>query len=169
MDQHHEVHYEASMFEAIRLVATNDCVLVRNREKMITGIVTAVDLNEQFQTVAEPFLVLGDIEQSLRRLIERSFTPDELKRMLDPADAARQVEGVSDLTFGEYVRLLQRPEDWEKLRLPLDRAEFVADLDRVRRIRNDVMHFDPDGISDEDLIALRKCSRFLDGILAMRG
>jgi len=38
---------------------------------------------------------------------------------------------------------------------------LVKELDNVRLIRNDVMHFDPDGISDDDLQALRRLVAFL--------
>jgi hypothetical protein len=34
-------------------------------------------------------------------------------------------------------------------------------LDQVRDIRNDVMHFDPDGIPPDDLERLREFARFL--------
>ena len=35
--------------------------------------------------------------------------------------------------------------------MPIDRVTFVKDVDEVRRIRNDVMHFDPEGIDDDDV------------------
>jgi len=34
-------------------------------------------------------------------------------------------------------------------------------FESVRRIRNDVMHFDPDGIPEKDLMTLREFARFL--------
>jgi hypothetical protein len=34
-------------------------------------------------------------------------------------------------------------------------------FENVRRIRNDVMHFDPDGIPEKDLQAIREFARFL--------
>jgi hypothetical protein len=44
---------------------------------------------------------------------------------------------------------------------PIDRKTFTDELKRVGRIRNDVMHFDPDGVAPEDLAILRKFARFL--------
>src|SRR5215470_9962753 len=61
----------------------------------------------------------------------------------DPADPDRGIEDVSDLTFGEYIRLLENPKRWEKLTVKIDRKTFVEELKRVGRIRNDIMHFDP--------------------------
>ena len=34
-------------------------------------------------------------------------------------------------------------------------------LEKIREIRNDVMHFDPDGLEDEDLNTLREFAQFL--------
>ena len=67
---------------------------------------------------------------------------------------------MSDLTFGEYKRLLD-PSRWSALALRLDRGVFVSLLDKVRETRNEVMHFDPDGIEDQKLGVLRDFARFL--------
>lgn len=81
--------------------------------------------------------------------------------MKDPVDSGRPVESVSDLTFGEYKRLLEEPARWCALKLELDRSIFIQLLDKVRETRNDVMHFDPDGIEDEALVVLREFAKFL--------
>jgi hypothetical protein len=61
-------------------------------------------------------LLLGEIEQHVRKLIEGKFALSELQEAKDPADAQRTVERVADLTLGEYIRLLEVPE-------PLDEAQ----------------------------------------------
>jgi hypothetical protein len=68
---------------------------------------------------------------------------------------------VADLTLGEYLRLLQEPEKWGRLGMKIDRKTFTKDLDDIRGVRNDVMHFDPDGVSDDDLAMLRRFVQFL--------
>ena len=94
-------------------------------------------------------------------LIADKYTATELATVRDPADADRDIEDVSDLTLGEYIRLLENPKRWDKLVLKIDRKMFVEELKRVGRIRNDIMHFDPDGPSPDDLQTLRKFARFL--------
>jgi CBS domain-containing protein len=165
MDQPNEVHDTASMFDVIRLLAQHECVLVRDSTNLIRGIVTAADISEQFRLLSEPFLLLGDIENDLRRLIERSFSVEELRKARDPADEARKVESAADLTFGEYERLLENPENWVKLKMHLDRVVFMNKVREVRLVRNDVMHFDPDGVDASDLGRLREFSGFLDRTL----
>ena len=75
--------------------------------------------------------------------------------------------GVADLTLGEYVRLLGNASPWSKLKLFVDRREFIDRLNRVREIRNDIMHFDPQGIDPEAMKALRKFVRFLQELLRL--
>jgi hypothetical protein len=114
--------------------------------------------------LGEPFLILGEIENHIRILIEGKFTKQDLAEARNPTDAGREIESVSDLTFGEYVRLLENPDRWDKLDLALDRVTFVKDLEEVRIIRNDVMHFDPEGIDDGDLKKLRDFVAFLQRV-----
>jgi hypothetical protein len=118
----------------------------------------------QFQQLGEPFLLLGEIENHVRSFLAGKFSREELATLRDPGDASRPIEDISDLGFGDYLRLLQEPSRWERIRLGLDRKCFIKELDEVRQIRNDVMHFDPDGIGDNDLAALRKFVLFLQRV-----
>lgn len=154
------VRDDESMFDAMALVAKHDSVLVREGNGQICGIITAADISEQFRNLSEPFIHLSDIENNLRRIIETTFDGADLEKLKDPEDEERQIESVADLTFGEYLRILENPEHWSKIGLPIDRAIFVKKLDRIRVIRNAVMHFDPDGIDNEQLDELSQFSKF---------
>lgn len=149
------------LFSAISAIAAHDYVLVQKQDKTICGIVTASDLNEQFRLLAEPFLLVGEIENGVRRLLHGKFTQAELSDAKAPGDEGRQIDTPADLTFGEYIRLVEAPESWKKLKVEIDRVTFVAQLNRVRDVRNDVMHFDPDGLDDDDLKFLREFAQFL--------
>jgi len=161
MDQAVVVSSGMSLFEAIDKIATEDYVLVKSRDGLVAGIVTATDLAEQFRELAEPFLIIGEIENLLRRLLHGKFSAKQLKEARDEKDAGRAIEGVADLTLGELVRLLQNQQRWKKLQLNIARQDFVQRLDRVRIIRNETMHFDPQGIDPDALQELRAFARFL--------
>lgn len=161
MEDWHEVRSDASIFQAIPSIVQNQYVLVRSHDKKISGIVTASDLSLQFQQLSEPFLLLSEIENQIRRLLDNKFSAEDFVSAKDPNASERHVLSVADLAFGEYIRLLEHPTQWEKLGTKIDRATFCFQLDRVRVIRNDVMHFDPDGISPDDLEALREFAKFL--------
>ena len=164
MDPHQEIRASDSIFAAINIVNQHDYVLVRGDDRRITGIITAADLNNQFQKLAEPFLLLGEIENQIRKLIDNRFTSGELESAKNPADTEREISSVADLTFGEYVKLLENREKWSKLNLPIDREKFVEKLEQVRRIRNDVMHFDPDPVPQKQQKLLRDFAQFLQRI-----
>jgi CBS domain-containing protein len=162
MDDCQVIPSNASLFDAIKIIAKYDVVLVQGTDRVICGIVTASDISEQFQQLAEPFLLLGDIESHVRYLVGNAFTVAELNQVKDPADSERSIQDVSDLTFGEYVRLLQNEDNWLKLRMRIDRKTFTGWLDKIRLTRNDVMHFDPDPLDPEDIQLLREFASFLN-------
>lgn len=164
MDESFEISADRSMFTALPTIVDQDYVLVRDDTGRISGIVTTADLSNQFQQLAEPFLLLGEIENHIRRLMDGKFTKDELAQAKDPADTERRIDSVADLTFGEYLRLLQEPARWAKLGLAIERSIFVKDLDAVRIIRNEVMHFDPDALPESDLLVLRRFAKFLQSL-----
>lgn len=92
---------------------------------------------------------------------------DDLAKAKDPNDAERTIESVADLTFGEYLRLLQDPSCWGKVGMAIDRVIFIKDLDAVRVIRNDVMHFDPDPLPEANLLTLRRFAKFLQSLQSL--
>ncbi len=161
MVPHVEVSSEHSMFKVADIVAEQLYVLVRDATRKISGIITASDLTMEFKERGEPFLLLGEIENHVRGFLEGKFTPEELAAAIDPDDDKRQANDASDLTLGECVRLIESPDRWKKLNLPVDRAIFAEKLGRVREIRNDVMHFSPDPVGEEDLAMLREFSAFV--------
>jgi hypothetical protein len=162
----HEISSDTSLFEAITGIIAHGYALIRARDNRISGIVTATDLGVQLGRLGEPFLLLGELENYLRRAIEGRFSVGQLRAVKDPNDP-RVVNSVEDLTFGEYIRLLENLTNWDVLRLPLARAEFVNGLGEIREIRNDVMHFDPDGPSDEDLATLRRWVAFFQRLATL--
>jgi len=164
MEPHAELRQDASLFEAVPQIVAHQCILVRDTTRKLVGIVTTTDLGTQFAQLGEPFLLLQQIENHIRDLIADKYTSADLRAVRDPSDFQREIEDVSDLTLGEYVRLLENPKRWEKLGLRIDRKTFVEDLKKVNRIRNEVMHFDPDGVASEDLATIRKSARFLDDL-----
>lgn len=161
MEKPEIVSSDTHLFDAVNIIAQKEVVLVRNSENKIAGLVTTSDISLQFGALSEPFLLLSEIENHVRRLIDGKFSIEELKAARDPNDANRKIENVANLTFGEYIRLLDKPVNWARLAYDLSRTECTKQLREVGRIRNDVMHFHPDGISPEDMELLRDTRKFL--------
>ncbi len=167
MKTHNEVMLSDSIFSAIPRIVDSNYVLVRAPDRRITGIITTADLSLQFKQLSEPFLLISEIENHVRKLIDGKFTKDELTSSADTNTFERSIETVADLTFGEYIRLFQHPDLWAKTGIKVDQKIFVAELDKVRLIRNDVMHFDPDGISEEDHALLHHFVRFIHDVQSL--
>lgn len=163
MEKPEIVTSDTHLFDAINIIANKEVVLVRNSENKIAGLVTTSDISLQFRALSEPFLLLSEIENHVRRLIDGKFSLEDLKAGRDPNDANRKIENVANLTLWEYIRLLDKPENWSRLGYDLSRTECTKRLREIGRIRNDVMHFHPDGISPEDLDLLRDMRKFLQG------
>jgi CBS domain-containing protein len=161
MEPVHVIELETSLFEAVGLIAKHDCVLVKDESNRVCGIMTSYDVSETFVELGEPFLLLGEIENLIRGMMDGRFTKLDLDKGRDPLDGDRPISKVSDLNFGGYVRILQDPDSWTKVGTNLDRGTFITYLERVREIRNDTMHFDPDGVDADDLKELREFSDLL--------
>jgi hypothetical protein len=152
---------DSYLFAELPRVVEHDYVLIRDAQQVITGIVTPNDLSLQFRDLTEPFLLLGEIENYVRIVVDRgSFTLSELSALQDEGDK-RDIKGAADLTLGSLLRLLQDPQNWGRLKLSIDRKSFVEDLDEVRKIRNDVMHFRPDPLPPAKLQTLRRFAHFV--------
>ena len=127
--------------EAARTVYEHDFVLVLDEDRSITGIVTVTDLARQFKQLAEPFVLIGEIELRLRNLLRGKFEPAEF---VDAAGGDEDARGPDKLTFGGIERMLQREDTWAALDLGVDHTVFLERIASIWRIRNDVMHFAPE-------------------------
>lgn len=150
-----EVRFDADLFDVVGLIVSQGFVFVRDQTNRVSGIVTTSDLSEQYADLAKPFLHLGDIDQLLRRVIERTFTLDEVRTAIEDGATGGTCTSFDDLGMGDYQRVLENPERWSRLGWSLDRKVFIERLERLRGIRNDVMHFNPDPVTPEDLEDVR--------------
>ncbi len=154
------IAHDTSLFKALPMIIEHDYVLVKNNLNEICGIITASDLSLQFKQLTEPFLLVAEIENHLRQILGK-LPKSDLELAKDEKDTTRKIETVIDLTFGEYLRLCQRPELWVNLNLAIDRKIFCDNLEKIRDIRNNIMHFDPDGLEAESIDILRNFVRLL--------
>jgi len=104
-----EIMRNRSLFSAIPIIIQNGYVLVRGPARKLCGIVTSTDLNVPFMQLSEPLLLLGEIENYIRRLIEQRLGDEEIRNAKDPLDTRRKIETAADLSFGEYVRVIEVP------------------------------------------------------------
>ena len=168
MNPHEELRLSASLFQAIQIIREHNYVLTRAADGKLTGIVTASDIALEFEQISTPFLLLAEIENSLRLLIDTAqtthpaLTLDDIKAACGAEYLKKGFSKISDLTFGNCVYVFRHQGCWEKLGLYLDQNTICTELEEVRKIRNEVMHFDTDPLSDDRLLRLRNLSRMFD-------
>jgi predicted transcriptional regulator len=154
------VDADSSLYDALPAIARHGYVLVRSPEKKIVGIVTASDLAAEFGEISYAFMSLRTIEILIRGKLHPRLTQDDLCK-LEEHSLARVESDPARLTFGENVRLMQRPEVWARLEIKIDKDEVISRLLEVRDIRNDVMHFDPEPLTPEEKQKLNRMEAFL--------
>jgi hypothetical protein len=74
--------------------------------------------------LAEPFLLLGEIENLIRGMIGDRFSASDFASARDPNDSGRKIAGPADLAIGESIRLLENPDRWQQFVPELDRMTF---------------------------------------------
>jgi CBS domain-containing protein len=150
------VDYDRDLFEVLPTLQQHEFVFVRNESKAIAGIVTTADVAHRYGEMATPFFQLGELDQTLRWILSRALDVPSVQRL-----CGRQIASFDQLTMGDYKRLLENREMWDKLGWPLDRPRFIARLDEIRQIRNKVMHFHPDPVPEDAVDKLRMFNNLL--------
>lgn len=100
-----EVYLEDEVLRHVPEIIERGLVFVRQADRKVCGVVTTTDLSVAFQDLAEPFLLVGDVERLLRRIIVSTFDLPHLQAARDPKDTSRTIESVEDLTPSPYVAL----------------------------------------------------------------
>lgn len=151
---------DMSLLDAVEEIIRHEVVLVHDKSRAIVGIVTTTDLSMRLRDSARAFLLVGNIERQIRRIIGRRIPISTLRAFVSK-ESTRAVEGVEDLSFGEYLRVLQVPENWARLGLRVESTVVLKQLEEVRKIRNQVMHFRSDRSQAVDLDGLHRTESFL--------
>jgi len=61
-----------------------------------------------YRELSTPFILIGELDQVLRKLISRKFTLHEVRALCDP-DGKRGIDSFDKLEMGDYQRTLEIP------------------------------------------------------------
>jgi CBS domain-containing protein len=152
-------------FSALPVIREHGYLLVRGDDGCLSGIITAADVTDRFEGAARPFFIVGEIESLLRRCLGTALDRESIQAVQTNKKPEHRTGQVSDLMFGDYLRLLDGDQtktslaeradaNWEALKWPnMPREQFIGRLKRVKDIRNRIAHFDekplPQGMLDE--------------------
>jgi predicted transcriptional regulator len=151
---------DTPLIKAIEIVKKNDFAVVLAKDKSLYGIVTVNDVTEQFIKETDSFVLLSELECHLRNLLRDIILEEDLKKLC-VREQGKEVTSIDEMTFGDYVTVFGNEEQWKKLHIAADRKAFLAQLESIRKLRNDVMHFRPSGLSEENKEMLKHFVTYL--------
>jgi len=148
------VAYTADLISMLPVIEHQEFVFVHGPDRCITGIVTLADVVEAYGQMASPFFMIGRIDRRLRRIIEDRIALSAITPLIDP-DGLRGISSYGRLTMGDYRQILGNPQCWDKLGWPLHRETFCNRLEKIAKIRNNIMHFNNDPLPNDVLAMLQ--------------
>lgn len=135
-----------NVVELFDILAEDRYVLVDSPQSEQLEILTTYDLLHHLRDLIKSFLLIEDIEKSVRRMIKNAFNEDldvELQEFFDDMDI-RTPQTISDCSFGHYPEFVR--QNWERFGEHFEEnGDFVGKLIKeVGEVRNKVFHFRTD-------------------------
>ena len=158
-DEIQKIKLDTPLLDAIKTIYEYDFAVVEGKDKSLQGIITTADISSEFLSNTKPFLLLEEIEKSIRVLLNGAFLLEDIKKIC--ANAEKDITSIDDLSFGDYKRIIENPELWDKLKINADKKLLTERLDKIRKIRNEIMHFAPDCIDKDSIVVLNDTSKYL--------
>ena len=151
--------YDTPLIKAIEVVKEHDFAVVLAKDNSLYGIVTVNDVTKQFISESEPYVLLSELESHLRNLLRDKILVEDLKKLCNCKDC--EVASIDEMSFGDYVSVFGNEKQWKKIKISADRKTFIDTLEQIRKIRNEVMHFRPEGIGKVKKEVLRQFVAYL--------
>lgn len=159
------IHPDTPLLDAVKTLYKNDFAIVigNGNDKSMLGIITTADISSEFLSNTKPFLLLEEIEKSIRVLLNGTLLLEDIKDICKNTE--KEISSIDDLSFGDYKCIIENPRLWDKLKIDADNKLLVERLDEIRKIRNEIMHFAPDSIDEKAIGVLDNTSKYLGSLI----
>lgn len=158
---------DEKLLDLIDTIQAEGVILIDRDESLGTSVVTIHDVAKDFVMFSEAFHLIGEIEWRVRVLLIEKINPDEatIREWASPtAKYKLTAKEVWDLSFGELVNQFNGKTLWEKLGVQLDRETFYNRLRKVNTLRNEVFHFRPNTLAEEEMEHLRQTCKLMESL-----
>ena len=153
------------LLDAFNIVSERDFAIVLNDSKLVCGIVTLDDISDQCLLWTRAYILLLDIESQIRLILNERILKEKMQEVCIDKDAKHKPETLDELCIGDYVAIFANDDNWQRLKLQnVDKTIFLSSLNKIREIRNKVMHFRDSGICDEEETELVNFVNYLNEI-----
>ncbi|MBI4234147.1 MAG: CBS domain-containing protein [Chloroflexi bacterium] len=159
------VSSESDIADVMKHLHEHAAVLVVGNDKRLCGIVTAWDLMDEWADLVRQFQQIGYVETGITFLLLQRLDRLCILSCLAIEGKNPPLEKLEELELGDLLRVIQNPENWQKLGLPYDRVHFSSALDRIRKMRNQLMHF-RGPLSQEQMTELNNFSKTVEQCFA---
>lgn len=142
-----------------------DAVLVGGQENLL-GIVTTIDALRYFYEVASAYVILQEIELSIRELIRIALTPPELSKCIGRSLSQHYKNQnrdlptlLEELTFNDYVQIIRFQGTWKYFKPVFGGSVGITytKLKKLPDLRNDIFHFKREiTIEEHDILRDRR-------------
>lgn len=151
----------------IAILDEKDSVVVSGPEHLV-AILTPMDVLRYLYSVANDFVLIEEIEVTLRALIHEAIPDAETfsecvtAALSSKYEDRRLPQRLEEMTFDEYIGLLRNKANWPHFQLVFGgtRDRVRGKLEPIRGLRNDVFHFRRE-LSADDHQRLSACRDWL--------
>ena len=158
------VTVEHSLDQVLGYLDQYDAVLVQS-PRGIQAVATSTDALNYFRRVAQPYVLLQEIELGLRSLIDACVSDVQLQECINRA-LSKLYESKKDplpssldkMSFEDYSTMITARDNWEHFEWIFGKNKqlLITRLQLVRTIRNQVMHFREISVNDhQSLVSTR--------------
>ncbi|MBR2468590.1 MAG: CBS domain-containing protein [Fibrobacter sp.] len=158
----------------------HEYVIVVGEDSTILGFVTAYDISKLYLDMVTPYSLIEKIESCLRQLMSTVTLPEikdaVIEKFLQRSDKSatpaikeetdsriiERLEDVNDMEFWMYSAVFEKM--WSRFNLRKDKKDFLAKLEAIRKIRNEIMHFRIDNNTKDNERMLSSMGDYLDKV-----
>lgn len=132
--------------EVIGILDKDDAILLGSNDNL-QGIISSIDILNYLYGFTKSFIMISEIELTLRELIFCVIKPNELneviKRYANNLNNENPPDSLDKLTFAHYVSIISNGDIWDRFKMIFsdDRKRVYSRLKRINEIRNIVFHF----------------------------
>jgi CBS domain-containing protein len=153
------VHGSDEVGKLLSYFDRDGAVLVGSEDALL-AVTTATDALMFFWQTARPFVLLQDIELAVRELMRRACSEGELVERIAAAGVTgaggAEASDVAELTLGDMITTLTNGENFGQCfqrTFGSNRTLVLSQLEPVRDIRNQVLHFrDPASVDQVEVL-----------------
>lgn len=142
------VKYDEPVIDVAMKLQDHEYVIAKDDNDVVRAFVTPYDVSKLYLDLVKPYSELQKVEIFLRKMINR-IPQEKIVECLQNHYKTDFKNGINSdrLEYSDYIILLKK--NWIQ-DLPLDKDCFLESLDRIRQLRNDVMHFNKT-LSEEEV------------------